>query len=253
MYGLPFSWEPVVATLPCHYHDIVLVWSPCNKFIAITGHSAPRIDIVDAVTLKQLSTFESPQHHNGQHKWLSFSPDSCLLTQFSNWELTSWDLQTGCSVSSIPTVDQSFCHGISSTYSTDGKMIAVAARPPTLYRNLLHDCVIITTYNLLSRAHVYSYSFQKSNVIPPIWTHGNYIRFATVAPGSISIWEVGFNSVSTLAEVETLTLPDKIHSSEGIDILFLPTLTQLAFTLEKKVLIWDAQGSNLLLDRKSVV
>ena len=219
-------------------------WSPCNKFIAIDGFGSTKIDIVDAVTLKQLIAFNSPKCHEIGNRWLSFSPDSHLLTQFSDGEFTSWDLQTGGPVGTIPTADPFPCCGISSTYSMDGKMVAVAYS-----RRLSNLPAVIITYNLLSRSHMYSYAVPRGRVIPPIWTHGECIRFAAVEPGSISIWEAGFSSIKIPTEVKCLPLPDEIHPSD--DLLFLPTLSRIASRAQKKVLIWDAQDSKMLLDFKS--
>ena len=78
-----------------------------------------------------------------------------------------------------------------------------------------------------------------------IWTHGACLRFATVKPGSIAIWQVGFTSIHTLAEVESLPAPDDIGSEES---LFLPTRFRLAFVLGEAVLVWDARGSKFLLN-----
>ena len=246
VHGLPFSWEPIVATLafwgpgPTEF-----VWSPCTRFIAITGVSSTSISILDAVTLKQLSAFESPSRGD-QRRWLSFSPDSRWLTQFSVGELTSWDLQTGGPVGAIPCVEEVGFIGFSSTYSMDGKVIAVACGRRVASGSTDDITFTITTCNLLSRRHVYSYPIPKGRLMPPIWTHGEYIRFATVEPESIRVWEVAFNSTNAPEVVDFLLLPDEIRSSRGL--LFLPTLSRLAFTLQEKVSVWDAQDSKLLLD-----
>ena len=79
-----------------------------------------------------------------------------------------------------------------------------------------------------------------------IWTHGEYLRFATVKPGFISIWEVGFYSKRMPAMVESLSAPDDISCSE--ESLFLPTLSRFAFTLREAVSVWDARDSKLLLN-----
>ena len=193
---------------------------------------------MDAVTLERLNTFQSPQDH--ECNLLSFSPDSRLLIQFSIGKLINWDFRTGDPVSVISTVDKSVHKGFSSTYSMDGKVIAVACT------GLDDTAITIATHSLLSNTHAYSHIDPKGHLVHPIWTGGKCIRFATVEPGFVRIWEVGFSSVNSLKEVESWPLPDEIHSSK--DLLFLPTLSQLAFTLPKKVSIWDAQGSRSLLD-----
>jgi hypothetical protein len=119
-------------------------------------------------------------------------------------------------------------HYFSSTYSVDGKMVAVA------YMDWGEDCTgvtVISTYNLLSGTHIYSHRVSEGRIVASIWTHGECLRFVTVKPGSITIWEVGFTSIHTLAEVESLPAPDDIGSEEP---LFLPTRSRLAFILQRQ-------------------
>ena len=79
----------------------------------------------------------------------------------------------------------------------------------------------------------------------PLWTHGEYLRFATVKPGAIAIWEVGFTSKHTLAEIESLPAPDNIVSGQ---CLFLPTRSRIAFIFQEAVVVWDTRDSKTLLD-----
>jgi len=82
--------------------------------------------------------------------------------------------------------------------------------------------------------------------VAPIWTHGEFLRFITVKPGSITIWEVRFTSMHTLAKVELLSAPDDIGAL--YNALFLPHLFRLAFVCERDTLaVWDAQDSKFLL------
>ena len=99
-----------------------VVWSPCNRFIAISKFGSA--EILDAITLDRLSSFEYPRDSNGWQ--LSFSPDSCFLTLFDRRDLASWDLQTGGPLGTIllgldglPAIPFSF------TYSMDGKAVAI--------------------------------------------------------------------------------------------------------------------------------
>ncbi|KAF9786421.1 hypothetical protein BJ322DRAFT_786317, partial [Thelephora terrestris] len=72
--GLPISWEPVVTAI--RKSGIAdAAWSPCNKSIAIVSAT---VEILDAVTLKQLNTFESPP--KPESPLLFFSPDGDSLT-----------------------------------------------------------------------------------------------------------------------------------------------------------------------------
>jgi len=77
--------------------------------------------------------------------------------------------------------------------------------------------------------------------IASIWTHGEFLCFVAVEPGSITIREVGFTSKYALAEIESLPAPDGNRHSRKL--LFLPTRSRLAFILQDAVLIWDALDS----------
>ena len=236
--GLPSSWGQIVAT--SYHHDSVeeAAWSPCGRFIAAT-RSSGMVEILDAVTLEPLNTLEcSLQGHHSP----SFSQDGSLLTVFSSQqELTSWDLQTGGPIGNISGPDRAHAQYFSSTHSTDGKMVAVAYGNP---RNAA-TTPIISTYNLLSKTHIYSYC-ATGYIVAPIWTHGECLRFVTLKPGSITIWEAKFTSIHTLAEVVSLPAPSTIDWLG--ETSFLPTLSRLAYTLDEAVLVWDAQDSKLLLD-----
>jgi len=238
--GLPVSWEPIVTTIRYPEHVGRITWSPCNRYIGVSLDDLARIVVLDAVTLKQLHTFES----QGYGQWLSFSPDSHSLTQFNedhNGHIT-WDLQTGGQISiihSISPITHSEC--FSSTYSNDGNMVAVA------YNHLFNQIPTgISIYNLLSKTCTYSHQVTEGQVVTPIWTHGEFLRFVTVKPGSITIWEVRFTSMHTLAKVELLSAPDDIGDLEKA--LFLPHLSRLAYICKGGTLaVWDAQDSKLLL------
>ena len=127
----------------------------------------------------------------------------------------------------------------------DGKIAAAAYR----------DCTICT-YNLLSNTRIYSYHVSGGRIVPPIWTHGESLRFVTIKPGSITIWEVEFTSIHTLAKVDSFPVPDNIDYGEEYygrkchdkETLFLPSLSRLAIAFRDIVLVWDAQDSKLLLN-----
>ena len=233
--GLPITWEPSVATVR-HTHEVEkAAWSSCSRFIAVA--QLETIKILDAATLERLHTFTYSRTEGAD--WLSFSPDSRSLTRFSDdTGLTTWDLQTGGRISTATsTPNTSSSSYFSSAYSTDGKIVAVAYRDP--------DGTGIFTYNLLSRTQIYSHRASEGQIVAPIWTHGESSRFVTVKPGSVTIWEVGFTSEHTLAEIESLPAPDNVDPRES---LFLPTRSRLAFILKKAVLVWDAQDSKILLN-----
>ena len=234
--GIPMSWEPVVATVRHHDRVTAAAWSPCSRYIAVSC-SSPTIEILDAETLERLHAFE-PRSAGG---WLSFTPDSRLLTQFSHdhQEVTTWDLQTGCRISTIPPTSHIPSRCFSSTYSIDGKMVAVAYRDQSDGDT---GTTGISTYTLLSGTHTYSHHVSEGCVVAPIWTHGECLRFVTVKPGTITVWQVGFTSTNTLTKVESFPAPDDVGDSKTA--FFLPTRFLLAFT---GIGIWDVRDSKLLL------
>ena len=93
---------------------------------------------------------------------------------------------------------------------------------------------------------MYSHRAPEGIITASIWTHGECLRLVTVKPGFITVWEVGFTSTHMPTEIESLPTPGDISDSE--DLLFLPTLSRLAFVHRGKVLIWDGRNSKLLLD-----
>ncbi|KAF9786475.1 hypothetical protein BJ322DRAFT_1108324 [Thelephora terrestris] len=247
--GLPTSWEPVVtATRKGIINDVA--WSPCNRFIAIISAT---VEIIDAVTLKQLNTFESPPISHTP--LLGFSPDGHTLTMFNDGMFMSWDLQTGGPAGTVHSEGLTLflmTSFFSSTYSTDGKMLAVLyqkASPPFIatYDPLLLPTIsFIATHDLLSRTRTHTYPVPEGKIVIPIWTHGECLRFATLKSGSITIWEAAFTSTHPPAEVESFPAPDEI--AHGKDFLFFPALSLLAFAHQGSILVWDVKASKFLLN-----
>jgi len=237
--GLPISWGPNFATTEHSDFIQTVAWSSCSRFIAVS--LCDGAEVLDPVTLERLHTFTHPDSETG---WLSFSPDSCSLTHIGDIDnvFTTWDLQTGGRISVIPSIpNTSFSKFLSSTYSMDGKALAVAG----FGSSGEPSDAVISIYNLISETHIYSHRVSEGRLIAQIWTHGEFLRFATLKSGSITIWEVGFTSERALAEIESLPAPDDTGSEEH---LFLPTPSRLAFTLDEAVLIWDARDSKFLLN-----
>ena len=244
--GSQISWGPIVAATKQHAPITSVAWSPCSRLIAV-GHSNPgAIEILDAVTLERLNTFHTPSWLRlSSIQRLGFSLDNRLLTLFDGQEiLFSWNIRTGCSAGNIilplrTGVTPRKC--VSSAHSMDGKMVAAAYGGPEY---------TICTYNLLSETQIYSYRVSGERIVVPVWTHGESLRFVTAKLGSLTIWEAEFNSIHTLAEVNSFPTPDNINCGEHYETeyLFLPTLSRLAFILRDTVSVWDAQASKLLLN-----
>ena len=233
--GLPTSWEPIVATMYRSDFRGEAAWSPCNRFIAVA--TTKNVEILDAVTLERLKTFECP---TGPGAWrLCFSPDNRFLTQFNDEGLASWDLQTGGPIGTIPPRQDMFLSDFfSPTHSVDGTMVAVAYGDP-------HDNTFISTYDLPSRTHIRSHRIPEGRIVTPIWTYGEYLRFVAVKRTSITVSEVPFTLAHAPVEVESLPAPNEIAG--GYNFIFLPALSRLAFTFQGTILVWDAKVSKLLL------
>ena len=244
MRGLPLSWDPAVATFYLGRLHPGVVWSPCSKFIAASTWKS--IKVLDAATLNQVATFEcSTTPIEESH--LSFSPDSRSLTRFADSKLISWDIQTGCRLSEIlPMPCRPSWGNTSFTYSKDGKMVALACEIQE--HTGLRVGYNIYTFDLPSRTRLGPLPVPDGKFVTPIWTHDEYLRFAIIHPGSITIWEVEFTLIHPPTKVESFPIPDEVIG--GDEFLFLPVLYRLAFTLRDTIHIRDVKASKLLLKSK---
>ena len=139
------------------------------------------------------------------------SSDLHCLTLIGRGELISWDLQTGGPLGAIPSglerrLDPTV---FSSTYSEDGKVVAVAYSTRNIYainRDTFNSYnTLIRTYDL-SGTEPGPHCTPKGRVIAPIWTHEKCIRFVTINPGSVAISEVEFTLKNPPVEVESLQI-----------------------------------------------
>ena len=238
MHGLPTSWEPVVATI--YDRDVCspVAWSSCNRFVAVTNTSAA--EIRDAVTLDLLRTFEfSPR---SRALLLCFSPDNRLLTRFDFGNFITWDIQTGGSVHAAFPKGLCVDHlDFSSTYSLDGRMLAV------VYLDQHLGLTFVATHDL-STADTHLYRVPEGRIMSPIWTHDESLRFATVDSGSITIWEVEFTLAHAPEITESFPAPDEATGAGTFHLsLFHPTISRLAIAFRATLLVWDTRDSKLLL------
>ena len=244
MRGLPLSWEPAIATIYLGQSKSGLgrpprvVWSPCSKFIAASTRES--VEVLDAVTLNRVATFKHPPNYDH----FNFSPDSRSLTLSTSSKLINWDIQTGGRPSETLLLEP----GEQSpdvtlfTYSKDGKMVAVACGTwytisPTKYN--------VYTFDLPSRTRLGPLPVPDGRLVTPIWTHDEYLRFAIICPGLITIWEVEFTLKHPPMQVESFPIPEEVVY--GDNPLFLPILYRLAFTLAFTIQVWDVKASKPLL------
>jgi len=239
--GVPISWDPAVATIKCPCSVSHAAWSPCSSFIAISLDSDAGIQILDAVTLKQLKSFTPPHTYT---QLLTFSPDGHLLTWVSRTSemFVSWDVQTGLLASKISITEEGPIPAVHSvTYSGCGTMLGV------LFQN--HNISTINTYNVLSSTPIHSHPVE-GLLANKIWTHGDYVQFTVLQSESVTIWEAGFTSEHPPTEVKSLLTPNNFDPSNQFH--FLPIHSRLAFVLEEAVVVWDAQLSKPLLNSVDV-
>ena len=237
VHGSPTSWGPVTATAYDRDFSGAAAWSPCNRFIAVAKRGT--VEIRDAVTLNLLHNFRS--HSVSTIQALNFSPDSRLLTQINYGDMTlvTWDLQTGRPVESNYPEDAN--HVTSSTHSIDGKMIAV------VYSTFYRSSTLIATHDLFT-SRTQLHPLPEGRIISPIWTHGEFIRFAIVKSRSIAIWEAEFTSKHPFEVVESLPAPDEINDfDKDTELLFLPSVLRLAIAARDALSVWDVRDSKLLL------
>ena len=252
--GVPVSWDTNTAATT-HTSQIELaVWSPCNKFIAITLWDTKVVEILDSATLQHLQTLEFTQDIPTENRVLVFSPDSSTLTCSSSGEgpmgqelaTVSWDLQTGGIVSVIRLQGPECpAAGISSlTYSTDGRMLGFSSQHLNYSNVATHTSVAI--FDIASGIHIHSHSFNNdAPFIDSIWAWGEFLQFVTTDGAAIIIWEIGFTPGATPTKVETFPVP---CSFEHKLLQFLPTPFLLAVVNKYRVQVWNVQNSECLLD-----
>ena len=238
---MPDSWERFVATAILDETPLDALWSPCNRFIALAKFHS--LELLDAVTLDRLCVFKTPYITDVQR--LGFSPDGRFLTLRMSNKLISWDLQTGGQLGVIALgMDTPGTRCLSFKHSKDGKTVAVAYK---FHNSNRQYNTFINTYDLLSGRSVVSRQIPEGrDIIDPIWTHDKYLRFATIDPRSIRIWQSPFTLEHPPVEVMSFPAPDGI--TDAHHFLFFPSLSRLAFTLIDTVQVWDLETPKLLLE-----
>ena len=232
IHGVPTLWDPSIASARFPKKICGTGWSPCSRFFAVAWEDSPKVVILDPVTLKQLYTMYS-QDKGYTWKLVVFSLDSHLLAGYSDRSdcIVIWDLQTGgviCNISIKRTVR---CSAM--TFSECGTMLGG-----------IFDHSSIMAYNIISGKQI-SYIPVQHPVINTIWTHGEYLQFATVASGSIIIWQIKFTSIHQPTKVGSLPTPANFSSYH---LVLLPTLSRIAFVERGRLLVWDAHHQKVLLD-----
>jgi WD40 repeat protein len=261
--GVSAFWDSSVATATNPSRIKLAVWSPCNRFIAISPGRSKPVDILDSATLQLLQSLEFPLNVPLESVASAFSPDSRTLTYLIRGLdhlgvgefVVTWDLQTGGVVGAIewkgppdPRVGEIYI-----THSINGKVVAILS--------VYESSAIISIYDVVSSVHIHNVDHRRPTnpdlglevFAGTIWTHGASLRFAFLKPTGFTIREVGFTPGATVVEVETFSIPDNI--GEMLSGYFPPTSAEfhppscrLAFvTNGRSLVVWDLQTSRFLL------
>ena len=269
--GIPASWDSNTPTSVVSSKFGLAVWSPCNRFIAISPGHTMTADILDSATLQRLQSLPFSRRIALPPEALAFSPDSRMLTFFIRGQnilsperfVVSWDLHTGGVVSAIEwkgfrDTKSRKAHII---YLMDGKTVAVISR--------YDDSTIISIYDVVSGVHMHNVDQgARTNLdlalgvpyVYTIWAHEASLRFATHGPMKITTWEVGFAPGATPTEIESVSIPDipAFKPGKELDLAwteFHPASCRLAvirIEAEGTLLIWDARASKLLLHHTNI-
>ena len=255
VHGLPSSWDSSTASRTIPYPIHLVVWSPCNRFIAISQMGGMVVDLLDSTTLKCLQRLIFSRERYARSEALVFSPDSRSLTcsgcgSAPDQEVlvVSWDLQTGGVISAIERqgLDEPYATNPLIAYSTNGRMVAV-------HRH--ESAPIISIYDVISGVYMHDvhhvipvdHRSTGGSRFPDIWAHGETFRFATVGLRAITIWEVGFNPGATSAVVETLSIPPDVEYFLPIHAQLLPASGRHTLVYHSAVrygvLVWDGQDA----------
>lgn len=232
--GVPISWDLYTATYTGVIGAVTL--SPCGSFIAVVPYSPEGAQILDAVTMEQLSVTCPRPQTKPRFGTLMFSPDSGSLAFYHDDPkyLVSWDLQTGGLTSSIE-IDENIGLFERMIYSECGTILGLLF--------IEHDSYTIYTYGVLAGTPISSYS-GKGQVMG-IWTHNECLQYATLDQELITIWEGTFTLRQPPMVVKSLDISYGIYSSGSF--VFNPTLSCIAFTFAQKVQVWNIQDSTCLL------
>ena len=270
---MPASWDPITAVTTSPFEIELPVWSPCNRFIAISPKFKMIVDILDSATIQRLQSLKFTRDIVPRIEALAFSPDSCTLTSFvwtnhhedTGGVVVSWDLRTGGVVSAIEWIgphDTGVGRALI-TYLGNGRMVAVLSR--------YESSTTISIYDVFSGVYMYDVDHHtRANpdlglgvaYVYKIWSRGESLRFATPEPAGITIWEVGLVPGATPMEIETVSIPDDtietfvFKPKEQRDIVqteFHPASCRLAFVgTGGTILVWDARTSKFLLHQSDI-
>ena len=242
--GASDLWKPSTAISSKHSHYLSSTWSPCGQFVAVVAEEA--VEVWDALTLKLLSTMQSPTVATRFKHGIAYSPGGHSLAGCSSNAIIVWDTQTGGVVREIECKD--FHNGLELVWSLDGKTIGTVSTGVS--RTMVVQSYHVALYNVASGVVLLSEMLQSGNK-PYLWAHGKYFQIATTTGNKggsiINTFEVG------ITFVKMKSFPLKFHSGFGP---FSPATYRVSFLIpgsygcEPELLILDVYTSSILLQVK---
>ena len=91
--GTSDSRKASAAVSTSHSHYLSSTWSPCGQFVAVVAREA--VEVWNTLTLKLLSTMQSPAIATRFNPGIAYSPDGLCLAGCSSDAIIIWDIQTG--------------------------------------------------------------------------------------------------------------------------------------------------------------
>ena len=197
--GTPESWKSTTAVSTKHSYYLSFAWSPCGQFVAIVTERA--VEIWNALTLKHLSTMQSPMATTRFKRGIAYSPDGRSLAGCSDNAIIIWDTQTGGVAKEVQ------CRGTHNgpdiLWSLDGKTIGAVSKGDWV--GMTQHTYDFTLYNVVSGATLSSEKFQ-SEWKPYFWACDKYFQVTTITGGqklyTMDIFEAG----TTLNKEESFSL-----------------------------------------------
>jgi hypothetical protein len=239
--GIPDSWESKSFISATHSNYLSSTWSPSGQSIAAT--TAGDVRLLDALSLKPLSTLQSAEATIRLRKGLAFSPDGYSLAGCSDTGVIIWDTQTGGVVKEIE-CDVPGHSGMKLVWALDGRTIGMTPSE-TLGSYTMH------VYNIVVGSILSSVTFQ-SECQPCIWAYGKSFQIATTASQhgkdyTINIFEAG----STLVKLNSFPLRSHWRPAE-----FSPSTHRISVSIPEshhhkpELLILDLHNPGIFLLKK---
>ena len=186
--GVSDSWKPSTAVSTKHTRYLSSAWSPCAKFVAVVAETA--VEIWDALTLKLLSTMQSPTVDTRFKGGIAYSQDGHSLAGCSGDAIIIWDTQTGGVAKEIKC--KGTHDGLEIVWSLDGNTIGAISQGG--WKTMTMCTYNFTSYNAISGTTLSSEPLQSGGK-PCLWAHGNCFQITTIAENdkgcTMDIFEVG--------------------------------------------------------------